>query len=95
MTGAGAITPVGNDPESAWQAVLEGKSGITAHEELSRIGDFPSRIAGLIRGFDPTEYMEPREVRRFDAFNHYGGRGGHSGAALLRAGDHGRERRTG
>lgn len=72
MTGAGAITPVGNDPESAWQAVLEGKSGITAHEELSRIGDFPSRIAGLIRGFDPTEYMEPREVRRFDAFNHYG-----------------------
>ena len=72
VTGAGAITPVGNDPESAWQSVLEGKSGITAHEELSRIGDFPSRIAGLIRDFDPTEYMEPREVRRFDAFNHYG-----------------------
>lgn len=72
MTGAGAITPVGNDPETAWQSVLEGKSGITAHEELPNIGAFPSRIAGLIRDFDPTEYMEPREVRRFDAFNHYG-----------------------
>ena len=72
VTGAGAITPVGNDPESSWQSVLEGKSGISAHEELSRIGDFPSRIAGLIRDFDPTEYMQPREVRRFDPFNHYG-----------------------
>ena len=72
VTGAGAITPVGNDPETSWHSVLEGKSGITAHEELSRIGDFPSRIAGLIRDFDPTEYMEPKEVRRFDPFNHYG-----------------------
>lgn len=72
VTGAGAITPVGNDPETAWQSVLEGRSGITAHEELPDIGAFPSRIAGLIRDFDPTEYMEPREVRRFDAFNHYG-----------------------
>ena len=72
MTGAGAITPVGNDPETAWQSVLEGKSGITAHEELPDIGIFPSRIAGLIRDFNPTDYMEAREVRRFDAFNHYG-----------------------
>ena len=72
VTGAGAITPVGNDPETAWNSVLEGKSGITAHEELPRISDFPSRIAGLIRDFDPTEYMEPKEVRRFDPFNHYG-----------------------
>ena len=72
VTGAGAITPVGNDPETAWQSVLEGSSGISAHQELPDIGNFPSRIAGLIRDFDPTEYMEPREVRRFDPFNHYG-----------------------
>ena len=72
VTGAGAITPVGNDPETAWQSVLEGKSGISAHEELTRIGDFPSRIAGLVKDFDPTDYMNSREVRRFDAFNHYG-----------------------
>ena len=72
VTGAGAITPVGNDAESAWQSVVEGKSGITAHEELPDIHKFPSRIAGLIRDFEPTDYMDPREVRRFDAFNQYG-----------------------
>ncbi len=72
VTGTGAITPVGNDTESAWQSVVEGKSGITVHEELSHIGKFPSRIAGLVRDFDPTEYMDSRDVRRFDAFNHYG-----------------------
>ncbi|MCY4166435.1 MAG: beta-ketoacyl-ACP synthase II [Gammaproteobacteria bacterium] len=72
VTGTGAITPVGNDAESAWQSVVEGKSGITTHEELPDIAKFPSRIAGLIRDFDPAEHMDPREVRRFDAFNHYG-----------------------
>ncbi len=72
VTGTGAITPVGNDAETAWQSVVEGKSGITAHEELPDMAKFPSRIAGLIRDFDPADYMDPREVRRFDAFNHYG-----------------------
>ncbi|WP_446830083.1 beta-ketoacyl-ACP synthase II [Candidatus Foliamicus sp.] len=72
VTGAGAITPVGNDPQSAWQSVVDGKSGIELHEELPDIGNFPSRIAGLVRDFDPSEYMDRREVRRFDAFNHYG-----------------------
>ena len=72
VTGAGAITPVGNDPQTAWQSVLEGRSGITTHEELPKIADFSSRIAGLIRDFDPTEYMSRPEVRRYDAFNHYG-----------------------
>ena len=72
VTGAGAITPVGNDAETAWQSVVEGKSGIATHEELPNIADFPSRIAGLVRDFDPTEYMSRPEVRRFDAFNHYG-----------------------
>ena len=63
VTGAGAITPVGNDPETAWQSVLEGRSGICAHEELPDIAMFPSRIAGLIKDFDPSEYMDRREVR--------------------------------
>ena len=72
VTGAGAITPVGNDPQTAWQSVLEGRSGITAQEELPKTGDFPSRIAGLVRDFDPTEYMSRPEVRRYDVFNHYG-----------------------
>ncbi len=72
VTGCGAITPVGNDAETAWRSAVEGNSGITAHQELPNIEKFPSRIAGLIRDFDPGEYMDAREVRRFDAFNHYG-----------------------
>ena len=72
VTGAGAVTPVGNDSESAWRAAVEGESGITTHEALPDIDRFPSRIAGLVRNFDPAEHMDPREVRRFDSFNHYG-----------------------
>ena len=67
ITGIGAVTPVGNDAESYWRALLAGKSGIT------RITHFdPSRhavqVAGEVKGFDPLEVMDHRTARRSGRF---------------------------
>jgi 3-oxoacyl-[acyl-carrier-protein] synthase II len=67
ITGVGAVTPVGNDAESYWQALRDGKSGIT------RITHFdPSRhavqVAGEIKDFDPLEVMDHKSARRSGRF---------------------------
>jgi 3-oxoacyl-[acyl-carrier-protein] synthase II len=67
VTGIGAITPVGNDAESYWRALLAGTSGITriTHFDPSR---HPVQVAGEVKGFDPTEIMEHRAARRSGRF---------------------------
>ncbi len=67
VTGVGAVTPVGNDAEAYWAALLAGRSGIT------RITHFdPSRhsvqVAGEVKGFDPLEVMDHRTARRSGRF---------------------------
>ncbi|MBI5283498.1 MAG: beta-ketoacyl-ACP synthase II [Chloroflexi bacterium] len=67
ITGIGAITPIGNDAETFWQSLLAGKSGIgpITHFDASR---HPVRVAGEIKGFDPSEVMEHRAARRSGRF---------------------------
>ena len=52
VTGLGAVTPVGLTAESSWQAVKAGQSGISAIDTFDA-SEYPTRFAGLIRGFDP------------------------------------------
>lgn len=70
VTGMGAITPVGNDVETSWRAVVEGRSG-TGPITLVPVDHLPVRIAGEVKGFDPTTVMEAKEVRRADRFAHF------------------------
>jgi 3-oxoacyl-[acyl-carrier-protein] synthase II len=67
ITGIGAITPIGNDAETFWQSLLAGKTGTgpITHFDASK---FPVRVAGEIKGFDPSEVMEHRAVRRSARF---------------------------
>lgn len=67
ITGMGVISPLGNDVKSFWDALLAGKSGIGAvtHFDAS---DYPSRIAGEVKDFDPLDYMDKRDARRMDRF---------------------------
>ncbi len=67
ITGIGAITPVGNDAETCWRALLAGRSGIgpITHFDASR---HPVRVAGEVKGFDPLEIMEHRAARRSGRF---------------------------
>lgn len=67
ITGLGAVTPVGLDVESSWRAVAEGRSGI-GPVTLVPVDHLPVRIAGEVKGFDPTTAMEPKEARRADRF---------------------------
>lgn len=73
VTGMGAITPLGNDLQTFWQALLAGKSGIDklVLPEGFCVADFRSQIAGQIKGFDACHYMSKKEARRFDVFMHY------------------------
>lgn len=71
VTGLGIISPVGNTVAEAWENIREGRSGITAITRFDA-SPFPSRIAGEVKNFDPSKYVSPKEVRRYDTFVHYG-----------------------
>ena len=63
ITGLGAITPVGNDVQSAWQAIVDGRSGIDRITAFDP-SDMKTQIAAEIKDFDPTQYMDRKEARR-------------------------------
>ncbi|MCX5865982.1 MAG: beta-ketoacyl-ACP synthase II [Proteobacteria bacterium] len=71
VTGLGIVSPVGNDPRSAWESVLNGKSGIgrITHFDPS---NSPVRIAGEVRGFNAEEYISKKEIKKMDHFIQYG-----------------------
>lgn len=75
ITGMGAITPVGNNVSSFWESLIAGKSGIDTITHFEALGydinEFRAQIAGVIKNFDPKDYMSAKEVRRFDEFMHY------------------------
>jgi len=78
VTGLGALTPVGNNVEEFWSALMQGTSGIgpitkfDAHVK-SESGDFQfvTRIAGEVRNFDELKYVDKKEARRLDPYLKY------------------------
>ncbi|MCX6032685.1 MAG: beta-ketoacyl-ACP synthase II [Chloroflexi bacterium] len=70
VTGIGAVTPLGNDAASSWQALLAGKSGVTPITAFDASG-LPTRIAANVKGFDAGKLMDPKEARRLSPFIHY------------------------
>lgn len=71
VTGAGLVSPVGNDVESCWASMLAGRSGGGPVTLFDATDDFPSRIACEVKGFDPLEYLERREVKRHDRVSQF------------------------
>ncbi|HEY3057470.1 MAG TPA: beta-ketoacyl-ACP synthase II [Chloroflexota bacterium] len=67
ITGMGAVTPVGLDVPSTWDALVHGRSGV-APVTLVESADLDVRIAGEVKNFDPTNYLEKKEARRMDRF---------------------------
>lgn len=67
VTGLGVVSPVGNSPGETWSAFQEGRSGISGIT-LFDASKYPSRIAGEVRGFDPSVYMGPKERKHSDRF---------------------------
>ncbi len=65
VTGLGAVTPIGNDAPSTWRAAVAGTSGIDFIRAFDA-GDFPVRIAGEVKDFDPGTVASAKEVRKLE-----------------------------
>ncbi len=65
VTGLGAITPIGLDARSTWDAALAGHSGVDWISAFDPTG-FPVRIAAEVKGFDPAGFVDAKEARRLD-----------------------------
>lgn len=70
VTGMGAITPLGNNVEAFFDALKNGKSGAAPITRFDT-EKFKTRFACEVKGFDPLEYLEKAEVRKYDLFVQY------------------------
>lgn len=70
ITGLGAVTPLGNNIETTWEAVKNGKSGIGPMTRLDT-EKYPAKIAAEVRDFSIEDYIEKKEARKMDRFTHY------------------------
>ncbi len=67
VTGLGAITPIGNDIASFWDGIKTGKCGIDKITHFDA-ANYKTQIAAEVKNFDPTEFIEKKEVRKMDRF---------------------------
>lgn len=67
ITGLGALAPNGNSAREMWDALCKGQSGITRVSSFD-ITPFSSQVGGEIKGYDPREWINPKEARRMDRF---------------------------
>ncbi|MDJ0794420.1 MAG: beta-ketoacyl-ACP synthase II [Woeseiaceae bacterium] len=70
ITGMGIVSPVGSTLDDAWRNVCEGNSGAVLLDEFDA-DLFPTRIAGIVQGFDVDQYMAKKDQRKNDPFIHY------------------------
>ena len=70
VTGVGLVTPLGTGVEKNWEALMAGHSGIGPIERFD-VADFPVRIAGEIRDFNPEDWIEKKEIKKMDPFIQY------------------------
>ena len=71
ITGIGLVTPIGNDLEAAWSALLAGKSG-AAPITLFDASQFATKFACEVKGWDPLQFFDKREVKHVDRFLQFG-----------------------
>jgi 3-oxoacyl-[acyl-carrier-protein] synthase II len=71
VTGLGIVSPVGNSIPLAWDAIVNGRSGIGPVTSFDPAG-FATTIAGEVRNFDPTAFIPPKDAKKMDEFIHYG-----------------------
>ena len=69
ITGVGAVTPLGNDPETTWQRLLAGESGAAPITQFDHT-DYAVHFACEVKDFDPTQWIDRKQARRMDRFTH-------------------------
>jgi 3-oxoacyl-[acyl-carrier-protein] synthase II len=71
VTGLGIVSPIGSAVATAWDNVVNGRSGIGPITAFD-VASFPTRFAGNIQGFNVEEYLTAKDARRMDPFLQYG-----------------------
>ncbi len=87
VTGLGLVTPLGTDVESTWNALLAGTPGAAPITKFDP-KDLSVRFACEVKGFDPLQYMDRKEARRYDLFAQFALAAAHQ--AVTQAGLEGR-----
>ncbi|MGZ8610714.1 MAG: beta-ketoacyl-ACP synthase II [Actinomycetota bacterium] len=70
VTGIGPVTPVGTGVEDFWTGLTTGRNGIRRITAFDT-DDLPVKVAGEVPGFDPSPWLDAKEIRRTDRFVHY------------------------
>src|SRR5689334_4365735 len=78
VTGMGAVTPLGVGVSTNWERLTSSRSGIRLNDRFD-VSTLPCRIAGLVppktsdpNGFDPLDFIDPKDVKKMDVFIQYG-----------------------
>jgi 3-oxoacyl-[acyl-carrier-protein] synthase II len=70
VTGVGLVSPIGLTAKENWASLTAGVSGIGMITRFDAT-DYACRIAGEVKGFDPSAFLEKKEVKKFDTFIHF------------------------
>lgn len=70
VTGLGAVSPFGLGVDKFWNSMVEGKSGIAITTTID-LEKHPVKISGEVKGFNPDDYMDPKESKKMDRFSQF------------------------
>jgi len=70
ITGIGLVSPVGIGTDATWQGLIAGRSGVARITRFDP-ADYGSQIAGEVKGFDPLQFVEKKDVKKIDVFIQY------------------------
>jgi 3-oxoacyl-[acyl-carrier-protein] synthase II len=70
VTGMGAVTPIGLNLEEYWKNALAGKSGVGRITSFD-VSQYDTKIGAEVKGFNPLDFLDKKEVTRMDLFTHY------------------------
>src|SRR5690242_13427192 len=70
VTGVGLVSPLGIGTQANWEALCAGRSGIGPITRFDA-SQFSARIAGEVKGFDPLQFIDKKDVKKMDVFIQY------------------------
>ncbi|MDR4945916.1 beta-ketoacyl-ACP synthase II [Neobacillus cucumis] len=70
VTGVGAVTPLGNDVETTWKGIIEGKSGVGPMTRVNA-DEYPAKVAAEVKDFNPEAFMDKKDARKMDRFTQF------------------------
>ena len=70
ITGLGIISPLGNSIDTFWQQIITGKSGAGPITKFD-CSKFKTKFACEVKGFEPTTYIDKKEIKKYDLFTQY------------------------